>query len=318
MYTKTKLRSMQDIVKFESIFERLDGIYESELKERTEKSNKRGIVAMIILLLSLVPMTKALLAYQSGESPLIWGGLMVACIAAGLMLAVFDVGGQGVAKEYQEKIVGGLIKEIEPNFNYTHEVMDKAQRLKEYKDFGYHVYSNYMVIMDNEISGTLKSGIKIKMNDVRSSRPGANGRSVMDFSGLFAQIDLPKSINANIKILTPDSTIDDSTAMPLTIGNELFDKNFRVYTNNDLIAKKILTDNVINKLTNIRETYGMPFDVVIKDNKMSVRVEDDAMLNKFEILQKHSKENLFIDYSILNYIILVINEMYSLINGAKF
>ena len=140
-------------------------------------------------------------------------------------------------------------------------------------------------------------------------------RTVTVFSGMFGKIYIGKSINNELRI-TENSIM--RTKQKVNMDSQEFEKYFDVYSTNNIVTMQLLTHDVMSLLVDFRKIFKFPFEVVIKNNMLYVRLHVGAMfegnINKNEIVDKKIVERYF---NILDFINVLTKEIIKVVEETE-
>ena len=142
----------------------------------------------------------------------------------------------------------------------------------------------------NLVEGTLSDNSKIILSELLTEIPCSacnyeSGDGMMTFEGLFAKMEMPKSINTclylrkktKIKSIKELRNIS-SDEIELEYGLPEFKEIFDVYASNEVYTKQLLTTEVMQELI---ECYNqISYEITVKENCLYIRLWCD---NLFEI-----------------------------------
>lgn len=321
MNTKTKLRKAQNIEKYEEIYKKIEQTYKEEFGTIVAKKNRRLTVLLIILLIGL---TALLIAFAHAIDEVL-DMKAIAVAGASLILALivaFSVSPEekNFVTKFKKRIIGMLIKEIEADLEYEPALQNEKDILDSYKIMGFEPSNCNLEHVDDKIAGKLSSGVNVRVSNVciKEYSAGNKGTSVI-FNGLFTEMETPKKIDADIRILLPTTQyLGNSDGCEKIETDSLdFEKQFNVYTNNKILTLQILTSDVMEKLTSYYEKYGMQFELAIRNGKVSTRIETGNMFESILARNKLHKEDMFVYYSILNFTFGLLNDINNIINNLE-
>lgn len=189
---------------------------------------------------------------------------------------------------YKEKLILPLLREIFPDSLYRpKESLPLEKYLEaEYKDNFVKVdeidqyTSNDHIILPvkvNEEESSYLDIYDVKLETRKTSNSDHGSSRLKIYEGLTASISLPKNINAKIK-LNPkvitnfiDLSIDSNE---INTNNPDFDKYFNISSDQEELASRIYTVDVMQKLLDIFKTYNNIFNINIINDKLYVRVHN--------------------------------------------
>ncbi len=318
MYTKTKLRRKQDPNKFEQIYAELENIYEVNFADTAKKVNNRLKVAIFTLIIATILLLITLIQVTMSNGTIDWR-IAIAGVALILFSPLIYIGRsneeKNFVKDFKMLILDNLVKSFSKGLTFHPVSNDKNNILESYKDAGFDISQlPYYSTVDDVIDGKLSNGKSIRISELwLRKRSGDNTTTI--FQGLFVETDVSKSINSDLCIIDQYSgLVDTSRYTQLKLESSEFEKLFNVYTDNQITAAQLLTSDTLTKLSKLREDYGMVFDIIIKNNKLYVRFNVGGMFESIQQKNRLDKEDTFVYYSIINYILLVVDEINNIVN----
>lgn len=322
MYTKTKLRSKQDPNKFEKVYAELENLYNDNLRAGEIKLNKRNSLAAALIITATILLLVILIQTIIEPNTI---NITLVAIAVGLifitpLLYIKQSSDEtSFPRRFKEIIIGTLIRNFGKNLVLNPENIDKEEIIQKYKAAGYEVYSiKYHSHIDDVITGNLNNGKHIRMSEAHFQRYSGK-RTIHLFGGMFIETTLSKSIKDEIRVLLPsfDEIYNLDSCTKVELDHHEFENIFNVYTTNQISAVQLLTSEALEKLTSLRNDYGMNFDFVIKGNKLFIRLETGTMFETAVQRSKLHKEDILAYYSILSYIELLVNELNNIIDTSS-
>ena len=179
-----------------------------------------------------------------------------------------------------------------------------------YREGKYDGYYN-RYYSDDYVEGNIDDKYLIKMAEVTTehekittdSDGNTHTETTTIFSGLFAKINIGKSIKTELRIGT-NRTI--SKKKRLEMDSDEFEKYFDVSSTNDIVGMQILTHDIMDMLVDFRNKLKMPLDILIREDIMYIRLHVGKMFEaKFN-------KNAVIDKQILQRYFDIVNFIYSL------
>lgn len=318
MNTKTKLRRVQDFAKFESIYEKLEEIFSNEFQDIVRKKNNRLWLCFFFMLITITTFTIGLWKYSGKVSNST--AIIITLIAFLTMFMIVFIAlprDKKFTNKFKQRIVGTMLKQMHPNLNYSPVVISKKNVLTNYTEFGFEPSNCNGEYVDDEIRGSICENISIQMCNLSVIKSTSSGTSTL-FNGLFAQIDLDKSVDADIRLLLPENHYlgNDNDIQKFQMDNTDFEKQFNVYTNNKLITNQLLTSEIMEQLKSYCQKYGILFELVIKNGRACVRIETGPMFESFSTKNKLHKEDTFVYYSILNFTFELLTDIYNIVKNT--
>lgn len=196
---------------------------------------------------------------------------------------------------YKNNVISKLVKLINRNLVYEENVDSQIIELYE-KVFGNTNCQWY----DDYIHGTICGNKYIEMINFLNSKSDDFDQDDILFGGIFVTVNLGKNINTSIKIL-PDKAIM-STKRKLNLDSSKFEEYFDVHTDDKILATRILTADVMEKLVNIYKKYNIGFDISLINNKLYLRLFSEETFEP-TLYNKYEKDRLYYDYNCINIIL---------------
>lgn len=168
-----------------------------------------------------------------------------------------------------EIIFPTLLKTYNNEIQYSHQMGISSNLYAEARFEHYNRFS-----IEDYIIGKI-CGCDYQISDILTEREHvveAGNRSYTPiFSGTFAKVTLNKNFNSTICIVNNKIKLlnrDDY----ITIDNEEFEKRFDVFTNDKILAMRLLTPDVTTKMIDIYNQTGIYFGIKIIKNFMYIRL----------------------------------------------
>lgn len=320
MYTKTKLRRKQDPNKFEQIYAELENIYEINFADIAKKVNNRLKTIIFVMIIATILLLITLIQATTGTGT-IDVRIPIIGIALILLSPLIYTGRtpeeKNFVKDFKMTILDKLVKSFSKELTFHPVSDDKNSILDCYKEIGFDIsQSPYYSIVDDVIDGKMSNGNPIRISELLL-RKRSGDDTVTIFQGLFVETDLAKNTYANICVIDQHKAlVDAKNYTKLELESSEFEKLFNVYTNNHIAAAQLLTSDTLTKLSKLCEDYGMIFDFVIKNNKLYIRFEVGNMFESIQQKNRLDKEDTFVYYSIINYILLVVDEINKIVDES--
>ncbi len=212
-------------------------------------------------------------------------------------------------KYYKNNVISNLVKLI--NINLVYEEIADSHIIDVYKKaFG----NTHCQWYDDYIHGVICGNRDIEMINFLNSKSNELNKDNILFWGIFATLNLGKNINSSIKIL-PDKAIM-STKRKLNLDSSKFEECFDVHTDDRILATRILTADVMEKLVDIYKKYKIGFDINIIDNRLYLRLFSEETFEP-TLYSKYEKERLYYDYNCINLILELSEKITEVIDNME-
>lgn len=281
----------------------------NEIAEKAKKEQKTSTIIFLILAFVIdYFLATRVFNFSSGINMIGFMFLVVPIIVIDVLLYViislpFSKNRNKYNYEFKNIIIEKLLHNFYNKINYTpnlkmpRDIYCEAQ----YKEYFNRYYS------DDYMSGFLDDKYPLKMAEVKTveetTRRDSDGHThtstTTKFHGLFAKIEMNKSINSNLSIganmLIPSS-------QRLEMDSQEFEKYFDVSASNSIIGMQLLTHDIMELLISFRKLTGIKYDISIYNNVMYLRFHTYNMFELKSIKKgAFDKEMLKKYYDILDF-----------------
>ena len=207
-----------------------------------------------------------------------------------IVLILFAVWGAYIyyiLKEYKKGFSDNIVKPILNKYNSDLEYnMDKGFTIDEYKSLNFLerlniVNSSNLII--NKKTNLIVSDIEV-IDDGRDSE----GDYVITklYEGTLFKLDV-KNINSKILMGDVRELISiENSCKTIKTNNDNFNNLYKLSCSNDTIISKILNEDIVNSLINLKNRLGCNIDIRIINDKLYVRVNNVYNIKPFLIYNK--------------------------------
>ncbi|QSZ42127.1 DUF3137 domain-containing protein [Sulfurimonas aquatica] len=298
---------------YKTLFPTLETLEEDRKKLR-QKIIKVGVFyTFIVVLLSLV-----FLSSHINFDIIVF--LLFAYIGIGLFIYKMLI--KDYTKDFKHSVIEPLIKEIDRNLSYTPELCVREHTFTRSKLYKKHIDR----FRGNDyVRGTI-DGIDIEFSDIHAEYRSKNSKNKSwhtIFQGLFIVSDFHKHFKGETIVL-PDnaqSTFGDLIGNWLQSNNfardELvkmdnpeFEKEFVVYSNDQVEARYVLTHTLMQRLLIFKKRSGHPLGVSFIGGNIYIAIEYNKDLFEPSIFHSLLKYKIAMEYvSTLHLAIGIIEEL---------
>ena len=239
------------------------------------------------------------------------------------ILAIVSLAFSKKSRMYNDVFKEKVIEKIFKNFLNDADYIPKKQMPQAiYREGKYDGYYN-RYYSDDYVEGNIDDKYLIKMAEITTEHEETKTDSDGDthtetttiFSGLFAKINIGKSIETELRIGT-NRTI--SKRERLEMDSDEFEKYFDVSSTNDIVGMQILTHDIMDMLVDFRNQLKMPLDILIRDDIMYIRLHVgkmfEAKFNKNAVIDKQNAQKYF---NIVNFIYSLSKKMIKTIEETE-
>lgn len=220
---------------------------------------------------------------------------------------------------FKEKVMDKIFRNFLNDSDYIPKKQMPQSIYREGKYDGY--YNRYY--SDDYVEGNIDDKYLIKMAEITTeheeTRTDSDGHTHTEtttiFSGLFAKINIGKSINNELRIKQNGTFLKKNR---LEMDSDDFEKYFDVISTNQIIGMQILTHDIMDMLVDFRNQLKMPLDILIRDDIMYVRLHVgkmfEAKFNKKAVIDIESAKKYF---DIVNFIYSLSKKMIQTIEETE-
>lgn len=197
---------------------------------------------------------------------------------------------------YKENVITKLLHNFYDNLDY---IPKKGMSSNIYNQGNYEHYDNYY--SDDYMEGLLNNKYNIKMAEIKTEEEytttDSEGHTQTHtrtlFHGLFAKIQMDKSINSDLLIRENGHF---SKKIRLDMDSDEFEKLFDVSASNQIIGMQLLTHDIMELLISFKKATGIAYDISIYDNILYLRFHTGSVFEAISI-----KKNAFDEKSLRKY-----------------
>lgn len=292
---KVELKNISS--KFEELYKNLYSEHISELEKVRKKSKNITIVLCVFWIIGLIVSIFIKSENIRDVLMLISGVFMViVCILAAKNNAKYT-------KIYKNKVVANFIKLIDENLEYNEESKERDVQ-SNYKtvNFDDRIFNEFT--SEDNIQGKIANDVFVEMDEINVNQitgVGKNRHVEKLFEGLFVRLEGKNSVSTRIKISRDNFKIFESKKR-LQMDSSEFENIFDVYSEDKILAARILTADVMQLLVEFYNSYKVDFDIVLIDNKIYMRFATGNMFEPSLLKNSMDKQILFTYYSITKFV----------------
>lgn len=211
---------------------------------------------------------------------------------------------------FKENVISKIVPLVNSNLLYFNGNDIAINIEPEYRASGFDGYDYNSFKVDDYIQGNIEDDLILRMADVivKNIIQTKNGESSEDiFNGIFVMVnsgdtdDKEKDNNKIVTIYSNVYSINSDTKVE--VESEEFNKYFLVSTNDKIYALQILTADVINILLTYKKVYDLDFEIKIRGARTYIRFHIDNMFEPKIFKEALNKDDIYIYYNVLKFII---------------
>ena len=211
---------------------------------------------------------------------------------------------------FKENVISKIVPLVNSNLLYFNGNDIAINIEPEYRASGFDGYDYNSFKVDDYIQGNIEDDLILRMADVivKNIIQTKNGESSEDiFNGIFVMVnsgDTDDKEKDNNKIVTSYSNVYSiNPDTKVEVESEEFNKYFLVSTNDKIYALQILTADVINILLTYKKVYDLDFEIKIRGARTYIRFHIDNMFEPKIFKEALNKDDIYIYYNVLKFII---------------
>ena len=293
---------------FEKIYNKID---KSQI-EQLEKTRKILIILQVVLLLSIIiPIIMLLIIpiFQISSNKVMLKGDVINKIEIVVIIVIISISSiyrgkkNKYKKNYKKIIISSIVKAVNPNLQYANESNPYISK-EAYDSAGFDNKEYNTYICDDCIEGVLENS-NIRIEDIQAKLIISTRKTMSVttmFEGIFVDADCNKNIQNTIKIVRNKVSLNK-----VKMDSSEFEKYFDVFTEDRVLAMRILTHDVMETLVNFYDK--VKYEIVIKENKIYLRFFTGIMFEPKIYGKVQDKVLITTYYSILNFIVDVTNKI---------
>ncbi len=225
--------------------------------------------------------------------------MIVIAIIISAIYQIFSKDSKIYTATFKGKVINAFIKEYSQDLAYK-PTMGISQLVYRQAQFEY--YDRYYT--EDLITGILDGKYPINMAEVKTQTETTDSdgdtSTTTVFHGLFAEVEINKTVNGNIKIRRNGINLFNSNDK-IEMDSGEFEKKFNVYATDKIVAMQLLTADIMQMLLDFKEQSKVTPEMTIENNKLYIRFATggvfEAKLMKsaldYDVLKKY--------YDIINF-----------------
>lgn len=205
---------------------------------------------------------------------------------------------------YKKDVIGTLVKVIDENLEFSKNY-NVAETEAHYRDAMFLGNDFSYLKSDDCISGMIDNGFMI-LSDVvlKTSGDLNNSENNICYEGCFVRIHSKVNSNLYLRINRNIEKLYSSNKYRVEMDSTEFEKYFDVFTNDKIETMRILTHDIMDEIIDFAR-YGIPFELVIKDDNIYLKFETGSMFEPYFNYDSMEPNLLYMYYCIVYFVIAV-------------
>lgn len=287
-YTKNIRKNMFS-EKFESIYKNVCNMFWLKLNAIRAINS----ICMVVVFVSLI-----ICIYMRQKGTLTEGILELIFLIIMMMGMLIAKNQTKYTELFKKNIVPSFMEMIFENVRYSRDERVREKVEKNYQASGFDSETTVRLKMNDYIEYS-QGNSEIEIANIWAYEMPGNEND-MTFFGLFAQTDSVKPIEQFIKISKNKLNKKKSK---IDMDSSDFEEIFDIYAEDKIYAMRILTADVMMLLLDFYEKYEMKFEIILKEQKVYLRFYTGKIFEKKLFRNPMKKKNLFIYYSIMEFVV---------------
>ena len=202
-------------------------------------------------------------------------------------------------KKYKKEIVYRIIKSYDSELRYSQAKRNEMK--KEYKNSSFDKGVYDIIECDDYIEGNIDKESIIRIIDINTYKK--KGNKVQDvFTGIFANINLNNKLEKTIKIVNNSKLKEVKN---IELDNFNFERYFDVYCKDKILATRVLTAEVMEKMVSFYKKLEIKFEIILKDSNLYLRFYTGEMFEPNIFKNTIDKKQIYKHYNILKFVLEV-------------
>lgn len=298
----------------------------AELAQKEAKRNKMiGLVISIILDLLIIFNVNGV---NDGISETGFSGILIFVTLMQLIIidivifvlisVIFGKNKRKYAEAFKNNVINAFINNFYDNVMYTpnpgmpREIYEEDQYGEYYNRYKSEDYFKGKILNQYDIQMAEVKTQKVETH--RDSKGRTHTTTTTIFHGLFAKVEMEKSLQTSLQIRKNYKTTEEKVRM----DSQVFEEYFDVASDNKIITMQVLTHDVMDMLMAFVEATNIKFDISIYGNEMYFRFYTGEVFELPSLkVGAFDEETLKKYYDILEFTYILSRKMIELIKEVK-
>ena len=288
---KVKINKNKKTLEFQEICNNLI----MEYGESLDSYRKKGILFIMFVICGLILTFLLSLLKLNFKVLLILGGIISLPL-----VALYLINKKKYKDEFKRKIMPIIIKEIDPNLQYSPEGNDNM--INQY-NFLFPNDEEYNSVESTDYIYGKKNNVPLeicKISLVNNSENTGEKINTLQIL-LFTHNKLDFSVS-NKFMIKPNNLIYSKKNNKVEMDSNEFEKYFDVFSDSDMLAMQILTHDVMEELIYFRMKFGCKFEIVINNDDIYIKFNTGEVFMPKVFTKITDSDFLWTYYTILNFI----------------
>ncbi len=316
-------------INFEGIYTELQDKHAYEL----DKIRKRVFPAIILVTISVIGLI--LMGFwvdKVDKNPMLIYGkenlliIIPIVIVTPFFAAVFMLSSRKGAytRKYKDLLVADLVQRINGSLKYERYNGEINHRLiGKYRDSNFDKLKFNRWDAEDAIHGNITDNLHLELAELsidHESGSRKNRTTINIFKGLFARVERKENFNTIIKVLNDKnkaSVSNQDNLSEVKMDSTEFENMFNVYSNNPVVAMRVLTSDIMEKIIDFEKRLNIHYELYISGAEIYMRLFTKELFEPSIFNKDKEKKNMRMYYEILNLVIDMSKELDKIISEVE-
>lgn len=170
----------------------------------------------------------------------------------------------------------------------------------------YDIYESEDLIVGN-IEDIKLAMAEIKLIDEYTDEDGHTTYTTK-YDGLFSRVNLNSQLDADIYILDRKKNFKRDYRfdyIKVNADSEEFNREFSLYSNNDVVALQLLTSDIMQKIVELKKEMNINYEIIFKNNSIYFRFETGSMFEVKNYNDYFDKDTIYRYFKVMEFTISI-------------
>ena len=260
VYSKVKIEKAADIQTYVNM---LTNNKELEEKRKNYKNSKLYVLLFIAIVVGVC------LFFKFFHPIIIFFVIVISVI-------IFAIANAGYTKIYKDQVITSILKNYDKDLNYMPEngIQRNIYKIAKFEHFDRYTTEDLIV---GKICGLEFALADVHTEDESTDSDGNTTYTTL-FRGPVAVVELNKLKDLVIYVSDNQLKLFRGNEY-VELDNQAFEDKYDVFTNNDVIAMRILTPTLTTKILEMHDKFGFFFEIKLIDGLVFFRFHSDTLFN---------------------------------------
>lgn len=260
VYSKVKLEKASDIQTYVDMLKN-----NKDLEEKRKKYNNCKLYVLLIIII-----VGCICFFTNWFHPII---IFVVILVSAVIFALANA---GYTKVYKDQVITSILKNYDKDLNYMPEngIKKEIYRTAKFEFFDRYTTEDLIVGKICELEFALAD----VHTEIETTDSDGNTSYSTVFRGPVAVVELNKFKDLVLNISDNNSKLFKGNEY-VELDNQMFEEKYDVFTNNDVVAMRILTPTLTTKILEMHDKFGFFFEIKLIDGLVFFRFHSDTLFN---------------------------------------